>query len=90
MEDKKLETETPITGRRAALKVIGGSALAVSISDLAGDEKPLVIEITEREFLGDIRNVRNILAPLIDFGLTIAIDDFGSGYSSFQYLADHV
>lgn len=56
--------------------------------DRIGPEKPLVIEITEREFIGDTRHVRRVLAPLIDFGLTIAIDDFGSGYSSFQYLAD--
>lgn len=53
-----------------------------------GPEKPLVIEITEREFIGDTKHARRVLAPLIDFGLTIAIDDFGSGYSSFQYLAD--
>ncbi len=52
------------------------------------DQKPLVIEITEREFLGDTRVARNILAPLIDFGFRIAVDDFGSGFSSFQYLAD--
>ncbi len=59
-----------------------------AVGELIDNQKPMVIEITEREFLGDIRNVRNILAPLIDFGLEIAIDDFGSGYSSFQYLAD--
>ncbi|MEJ2106734.1 MAG: GGDEF domain-containing protein [Acidiferrobacteraceae bacterium] len=53
-----------------------------------GAEKPLVIEITEREFLGDTAVAREILAPLIDFGFRIAVDDFGSGYSSFQYLAD--
>ena len=35
MEDKKLENESTDTGRRTALKVIGGSALAVSISGLA-------------------------------------------------------
>jgi diguanylate cyclase (GGDEF)-like protein len=56
--------------------------------DQVGPEKPLVIEITEREFLGDTKRVREILGPLTDFGLTIAIDDFGSGYSSFQYLVD--
>ena len=50
-------------------------------------ERPLVIEITEREILGDIRKVREILSPFLDFGLRIAIDDFGSGYSSFKYLA---
>src|SRR5713226_1033418 len=47
-----------------------------------------VIEITEREFLGDIKSANKMLRPLIDFGLRLALDDFGSGYSSFQYLAD--
>ncbi len=51
-------------------------------------EKPLVIEITERELLEDTAQARRILTPFLDFGLRLAIDDFGSGYSSFQYLAD--
>lgn len=55
-----------------------------------GDEqdKPLVIEITERELLEDTAHARRVLTPFLDFGLRLAIDDFGSGYSSFQYLAD--
>ncbi len=53
-----------------------------------GAEKPLIIEITERELLGDAAQARRILTPFLDFGLRLAIDDFGSGYSSFQYLAD--
>lgn len=50
--------------------------------------KPLVIEITEQELLHDIKDVKRILSPFIEFGLPIAIDDFGSGYSSLSYLAD--
>ncbi|RMG55076.1 MAG: EAL domain-containing protein [Gammaproteobacteria bacterium] len=55
---------------------------------LPTEARPIVIEITEREFLGHVDAATEILQPLIDFGLEIAIDDFGSGYSSFQYLAD--
>lgn len=51
-------------------------------------EKPLVIEITEREFLEDPAEARRILAPFLDYGFRLAVDDFGSGYSSFRYLAD--
>ena len=51
-------------------------------------EKPIVIEITEQELLGDVTEVKNLLAPFIDLGLPLAIDDFGSGYSSLTYLAD--
>ncbi|HET9121877.1 MAG TPA: EAL domain-containing protein, partial [Acidiferrobacteraceae bacterium] len=50
--------------------------------------KPIVIEITEREFVQDTATALTALKPLLDFGLRIAIDDFGSGYSSFRYLVD--
>jgi diguanylate cyclase (GGDEF)-like protein len=52
------------------------------------EEKPIVLEITEWEFLNNAREVRQILRPFLDYGMRLAIDDFGSGYSSFQYLAD--
>lgn len=47
-----------------------------------------VIEITEWEFLQNSRELRQVLAPFLDYGIRLAIDDFGSGYSSFQYLTD--
>lgn len=50
--------------------------------------KPIVIEITEQELFGDMDEVKKILAPFIEFGMPLAIDDFGSGYSSLTYLAD--
>jgi EAL domain-containing protein (putative c-di-GMP-specific phosphodiesterase class I) len=50
--------------------------------------KPIVLEITERQLLGDMAAVRPKLAPFLDFGMRLAVDDFGSGYSSFQYLAE--
>jgi len=57
-------------------------------SGLIGATKPMIIEITERELLADIDAARDMLMPFIDFGLRLALDDFGSGYSSYQYLAD--
>ena len=50
--------------------------------------KPLVIEITERELVDDTIEALHALQPLIDFGLRLALDDFGSGYSSYRYLLD--
>ncbi|MFQ5993556.1 MAG: putative bifunctional diguanylate cyclase/phosphodiesterase [Acidiferrobacterales bacterium] len=52
------------------------------------DARPFVVELTEWEFLHNAREVRQILAPFLDYGIRLAIDDFGSGYSSFQYLTD--
>ncbi|HUW98604.1 MAG TPA: EAL domain-containing protein [Acidiferrobacter sp.] len=51
-------------------------------------EMPFVIEITERAMLRDRKAVQRHLAPLIERGFRVALDDFGSGYSSFLYLAD--
>ena len=52
-----------------------------------GGLNPLVIEITERQ-AGDILLLKKHLKPLMDQGLQLALDDFGSGYSSFLYLAE--
>ena len=57
-------------------------------NDTAGGFFPLVIEITERELLGSPELTRQMLAPFLDLGARLALDDFGSGYSGFQYLAD--
>ncbi|MGD8575938.1 MAG: diguanylate cyclase [Thiohalophilus sp.] len=56
--------------------------------DRLGSEKPLVIEITEQALLHSMDETRRILEPFLDFGLRLAIDDFGVGYSSLNYLAD--
>ncbi|CUA98150.1 bifunctional diguanylate cyclase/phosphodiesterase [Thiomonas bhubaneswarensis] len=54
--------------------------------DMTGREKPMVIEITERQLIGDAEAVRKLVQPLIDFGFQLAVDDFGSGYSSYLYV----
>lgn len=56
--------------------------------DLIGPVKPIVIELTERELLDDLSATRSMLQPFLDFGIRLALDDFGSGYSSYKYLAD--
>ena len=52
-----------------------------------GPTKPIVFEITERQFLRNLDTLEADLKPLLDFGFRLALDDFGSGYSSFLYLA---
>ncbi|MCI4626675.1 MAG: GGDEF and EAL domain-containing protein [Candidatus Magnetoovum sp. WYHC-5] len=46
----------------------------------------LVFEITEREAVGDLSNIQELTSILNHQGIRIAIDDFGSGYSSFFYV----
>ena len=58
------------------------------LCDAGDNRKSIVFEITERHFLGDFKRLRSDLEPLLDFGFRLALDDFGSGYSSFLYLAE--
>jgi diguanylate cyclase (GGDEF)-like protein len=46
----------------------------------------IIFEITERKAIEDIMQVVSFVRKLKDEGFRFAIDDFGSGYSSFYYL----
>ncbi|RWE87636.1 bifunctional diguanylate cyclase/phosphodiesterase [Mesorhizobium sp.] len=48
----------------------------------------LQLEITEGVFIQNSRNALNMLTEIRNIGVGLALDDFGSGYSSFGYLAD--
>lgn len=56
-------------------------------SVMLGPVKPLVLELTERQRIVSLDKLRADLQPFIDFGFRLALDDFGSGYSSYLYLA---
>jgi diguanylate cyclase (GGDEF)-like protein len=57
-------------------------------SVMLGPVKPLVLELTERQHIVSLEKLRADLQPFIDFGFRLALDDFGSGYSSYLYLAN--
>ena len=46
----------------------------------------IVLEITEREALPNLTQVRAVLEELRAHKIAVALDDFGSGFSSFLYL----
>lgn len=48
----------------------------------------LRLEITESAFSKDTDRLVSIVTKLRDYGFTVEIDDFGSGYSSFNTLKD--
>lgn len=56
-------------------------------SPALGAVKPIVLELTERQRIVSLEKLREDLQPFIDFGFRLALDDFGSGYSSYLYLA---
>jgi diguanylate cyclase (GGDEF)-like protein/PAS domain S-box-containing protein len=60
---------------------------ALAFRMLRGGVNPMVIEITERQ-TADMATLRAHLEPLLEAGFRLALDDFGSGYSSFRYLAE--
>jgi len=47
----------------------------------------LIIEILESENIDDFNIVKDFINKVKSMGVKIAIDDFGSGYSNFSYLA---
>src|SRR5262249_58502672 len=46
----------------------------------------LVLEITENAIAADPFRVRRVIEALSDLGVRLAIDDYGSGYSSLGHL----
>jgi EAL domain-containing protein (putative c-di-GMP-specific phosphodiesterase class I) len=48
----------------------------------------LCIEITESVALHDLANTRRFIDQVRTFGVKVALDDFGAGYTSFSYLKE--
>ncbi len=71
-------------------RTFGDSAWMLSIPDqLAQSGIPcdrVVLEITEREALPHLNQIRGVIDELRHKGIAFALDDFGSGFSSFMYL----
>lgn len=76
---------------------INFSAALFSIPDLTKKLQPLaehltdyaiIFEVTEKTLISDLKTVSLKLEQLRKQGFQIALDDFGSGYSSIRYLAN--
>lgn len=75
---------------------VPASALSnVPICDLVAENRPqssdwpgLILEVSEDQIVRDIALAQNVAGKLKACGVTIAIDDFGAGYSSFASLRD--
>jgi diguanylate cyclase (GGDEF)-like protein len=60
--------------------------LASAIREAGVDPSCLVLEITESAMIDDPEHAVQILNELKKLGVRLALDDLGTGYSSFQYL----
>jgi EAL domain-containing protein (putative c-di-GMP-specific phosphodiesterase class I) len=50
------------------------------------DRSKIVFEVTERETVKNVSELKLILKRMKSLGFCFAIDDFGSGFSSFHYI----
>jgi EAL domain-containing protein (putative c-di-GMP-specific phosphodiesterase class I) len=76
-----------------AVNVPVGVLLRMPLSALVAEYRPqseqwpgLILEVTEDQVARDIALANDIAAQLRGSGISIAIDDFGAGYSSFSSL----
>jgi len=60
--------------------------LAALLSERRVDPRTLQLEITESALMADPEHALTVLRGLADMGLKLAIDDYGTGYSSLAYL----
>ena len=73
------------------------SAAAIVLPDLLSQLEPLhkytqrrkiILEVTETDMITHLQRATENLEQLRNIGFHIALDDFGSGYSSIRYLAN--
>jgi predicted signal transduction protein with EAL and GGDEF domain len=62
-------------------------ALSHAIERNGIEPSALVLEVTESAFAEDLDKVCSVLSEVRRLGVSIAIDDFGAGYSSLAYLS---
>jgi diguanylate cyclase (GGDEF)-like protein len=65
------------------------AARTLAVIDRCGiDRRRVEIEVTEGTMIDDIRRLQPIFETLHKAGVSVALDDFGSGYSSIAYLRE--
>ncbi len=88
-----LEAERVPAGAGVSLNVSGPGIVSQRVNDALMQFAPLlakhklVLEVTETSLITQIAQASSNLARLRKAGFIIALDDFGSGYSSLRYLS---
>jgi EAL domain-containing protein (putative c-di-GMP-specific phosphodiesterase class I) len=81
--------ETIVALNVSALSVTDPAMLGYIATTLARHEvapQRLAIEITETAAISDMESARAFCAGVLELGCQLALDDFGAGFGSFQYL----
>jgi diguanylate cyclase len=80
-----LRVSVNVSGRQIAEgSLVGSVARALEESGLAPDR--LQLELTETVLMDDIDGHAALMRELKELGVSLAVDDFGKGYSSLSYL----
>ena len=90
-KNKKLQT-VPISINISAvhfMKQDWPSTVATVIKEAGIHPHDIELEITESTLLNNIEMVKNTIDRLRLLGISIALDDFGKGYSSLSYLTQY-
>lgn len=82
---------------KLAVNVSADCLTKVPIAKLVREHRPndsnwpgLMLEITEEQVIRDLDAIQEIATQMKLYGVSFSIDDFGSGYSSFQRLKQFV
>lgn len=80
---------------RLAINVPVNLLLKVPVPTIVGEHRPkaehwpgLIVEVTEDQIVRDIKRAQEIATLLRISGISVSIDDFGAGYSSFSSLRE--
>jgi diguanylate cyclase (GGDEF)-like protein/PAS domain S-box-containing protein len=92
MELEKLKSSghTPVFAINLSGGVIDDPELPAVLKDLLEisgiDSEQLIFEVTETTAVSDISSAQKLMKEIRKLGCKFALDDFGSGFSSFYYL----
>ncbi len=64
------------------------ASVQAALAEAGADGSMLELELTERMLMDDVAAVRTTLLQLKALGVAIAVDDFGTGYTSLAHLKD--
>ena len=80
-----LRLSVNLSGRHLIRGDLIGDLIDV-LSVTGADPRLLELELTETQLLADLAPARQVLETVRSMGITIAVDDFGTGFSSMSYL----
>jgi EAL domain-containing protein (putative c-di-GMP-specific phosphodiesterase class I) len=83
------ERDARVAVNLSALSITDRGMLAHIEQELSShhvDPERLIVEVTETAAIGDMRRAQTFCEGVHTLGSSVALDDFGAGFGSFQYL----